>query len=140
MCQYTFHTYLSMGINRSINMGKLILVVMVVKFFYRCDITTVVITITRECIDKSIYLSYFWNILCFKISLRTRRSHKERSILKKEAKNATLTHGAISHIPVSNTHCILREYSVADTECNLLVPYHKPRMVPEIIYISRHEE
>ena len=111
---------------------------MVMKIFYRIEFCSLIIRITRKSIDKCIYLSYFWYITCSKFSIICWRSYKKCTILKKISPHTIFTYCRISNISISDIHCILRPESVTDRECNLLVPYHKPRMFPKVVIIHNN--
>jgi hypothetical protein len=108
----------------------------VMEFFYSIYLGTLIIRVSREGVHESVDFSDFWNILCLKVSLIRRRSHKKCSILEKKSEHTILTHSRVTDISVSDIHRILGKYTIAHCESDLLIPDHQPRVMPEIVLIS----
>ena len=85
-------------------MCRFFITVIVMKCLDTIDLHAFFVGVTRECIDESIHLSYFWYIVDMKISFIRRRSDEYRPILEEKAPHTMLTHSTISDIAIAHVH------------------------------------
>lgn len=96
------------------------------EFFNTIYMCPLIITISRERIDKSIYLPYFRNVFRYEVSLRVRRADKECSIFQKKSDHTILTYSTISDISISDIHRILGEYTISHSKSDFLISDKEP--------------
>lgn len=118
-------------------MWKLFLYMVGMEFFYGIKLCTLIIRITRKRIDKGVDFSYFRYIRGMEVSIRARWSpYKKSTVLEKISNETIFTHGTVTNITVSDIHRILGKKTISHREGNLLVPYHKPWVMPEVVIIG----
>jgi hypothetical protein len=111
-----------------------------VEFFDRVKLGSFLICVAREGIYESVYLAYFWDKVCLKISLICRGSNKKSTILEEKSPHTIFTHSRVTNIAITDIHRILRPESISNRESDFLIAHIEPRMMPEIVIIGDNNQ